>query len=50
MLLSELVERYLAKGNDNALGLLRRISPVAWQYLYFLGHFLGNGQIPLVWA
>lgn len=39
MLLSGLVERYLVKGNDKALDLLRRISPAAWQHLYFLGHY-----------
>ena len=39
MLLSGLVERYLVQGNEKALDLLRRISPVAWQHLHFLGHY-----------
>jgi hypothetical protein len=39
MLLSGLVERHLAQGNDKALDLLRRISPAAWQHLHFLGHY-----------
>ena len=39
MLLSGLVERHQAQGNDKALDLLRRISPAAWQHLHFLGHF-----------
>ncbi len=39
MLLSGLVDRYLAQGNDKALDLLRRISPAAWQHLHFLGHY-----------
>lgn len=39
MLLSGLVERHLAQGNDKALDLLRRISTAAWQHLYFLGHY-----------
>jgi TnpA family transposase len=39
MLLSGLLSRYLASGNDKALDLLRRISPAAWQHLHFLGHY-----------
>ena len=39
MLLSGLLGRYLATGNENALDLLRRISPAAWQHLHFLGHY-----------
>lgn len=39
MLLSGLLSRYLATGNEKALDLLRRISPAAWQHLHFLGHY-----------
>ena len=39
ILLSELLSRTLAVGNENALELLRRISPAAWQHLHFLGHY-----------
>jgi TnpA family transposase len=39
MLLSGLLSRHLATGNEKALDLLRRISPVAWQHLHFLGHY-----------
>ena len=39
MLLSGLLERCLATGNEKALDLLRRISPAAWQHLHFLGHY-----------
>ena len=39
MLLSGLLGRYLATGNEKALDLLRRISPAAWQHLHFLGHY-----------
>jgi TnpA family transposase len=39
MLLSGLLSRSLATDNEKALGLLRRISPVAWQHLHFLGHY-----------
>ena len=40
MLLSGLLERCLATGNEKALDLLRRISPAAWQHLHFLGHYV----------
>jgi hypothetical protein len=39
MLLSGLLGRYLATGNEKQLDLLRRISSAAWQYLHFLGHY-----------
>ena len=39
MLLSGLLNRYLAAGNEKAIDLLRRISPAAWQHLHFLGHY-----------
>ena len=39
MLLSGLLEKCLATGNEKALDLLRRISPAAWQHLHFLGHY-----------
>ena len=39
MLLSGLLPRYLASGNDKALDLLRRISPAAWQHIHLLGHY-----------
>lgn len=39
MLLSGLVERYLAQHNEKALDMLKRISPAAWQHLHFLGHY-----------
>ena len=34
-----LLSRYLAEGNQKALDLLKRISPVAWQHIHFLGHY-----------
>ncbi len=39
MLLSGLLGKSLATGNEKALDLLRRISPAAWQHLHFLGHY-----------
>ena len=39
ILLSGLLNRYQAEGNQKALDLLKRISPVAWQHIHFLGHY-----------
>lgn len=39
ILLSGLLNRYQAEGNQKAIDLLRRISPVAWQNVRFLGHY-----------
>ena len=39
MLLSGLLKRYEAEGNQKALDMLKRISPVAWQHIHFLGHY-----------
>lgn len=44
MLLSGLLSRYLATGNEKAIDLLRRISPAAWQHLHFLGHYAFRGK------
>jgi Tn3 transposase DDE domain len=37
ILLSMLLERYQATGDQRALDLLKKISPVAWQHIHFLG-------------
>jgi TnpA family transposase len=39
ILLSGILNRYQAEGNQKALELLMRISPVAWQHIHFLGHY-----------
>ncbi|MBA8667714.1 Tn3 family transposase [Holosporaceae bacterium 'Namur'] len=39
-ILSKLQEKYEAEGNQKALELLRRISPVAWQHIHFHGHLV----------
>jgi len=39
MLLSGLLNRYQAADDRKALELLKRISPVAWQHIHFLGHY-----------
>jgi TnpA family transposase len=39
IMLSMLLERFQADGNEKALALLQKISPVAWQHIHFLGHY-----------
>jgi TnpA family transposase len=39
MLLSGLLNRYQAADDRKALELLKRISPVAWHHIHFLGHY-----------
>jgi len=44
ILLSALLERYRADGNQKAILLLQKISPVAWQHIHFLGRYLFRGN------
>jgi len=30
---------WVRSGNDKAIALLQKISPVAWQHIHFLGHY-----------
>lgn len=39
LMLSTLLDRYNAVGNEKGLALLQKISPVAWQHIHFLGHY-----------
>jgi len=39
MLLSALLDRYQEEGNAKALAMFKKISPVAWQHIHFLGHY-----------
>jgi len=39
MLLKPLFDKYRATRTQKALPLLRKISPVAWQHIHFLGHY-----------
>ena len=39
-ILSRLLEKYQVEGNAKALALLKKISPVAWQHIHFLGHYV----------
>jgi hypothetical protein len=34
-----LLDRHNASGNEKIIALLQKISPVAWQHIYFLGHY-----------
>jgi len=44
ILLSALLERYNAADDQKAIRLLRKISPVAWQHIHFLGRYLFRGN------
>jgi TnpA family transposase len=39
VILSRLLEKYLAEDNQKAIARLRKVSPVAWQHIYFQGHY-----------
>ncbi len=39
-ILSKLYEKYQAEGNNKAITLLKKLSPVAWRHIHFHGHFL----------
>ena len=43
-ILSKLRDKYEAEGNQKALILLRRISPVAWQHIHFYGHLIFSNE------
>lgn len=40
VLLSKLLERYQAAGNQKAIQLLQKISPVAWRHIHLLGRYM----------
>jgi TnpA family transposase len=44
IMLSRLLDQYQAAGDQKALGLLKKISPVAWQHIHFLGHYDFRGS------
>jgi TnpA family transposase len=43
ILLSALLERYRVTDDKKAIMMLRKISPVAWQHVHFLGRYLFRG-------
>ena len=46
-ILSRLLTKCEASGNEKALALLKKISPAAWRHIHLNGHytFHGDGQI-----
>jgi hypothetical protein len=44
ILLSALLGRYRAAADQKAIMLLRKISPVTWQQIHFLGRYLFRGN------
>jgi TnpA family transposase len=48
IILSLLVDKYKAAGNEKAIAQLQKISPVAWQHIHFLGHYdFKNNRNPI---
>jgi len=39
VILSRLLEKYLAEDNQKAIDQLRKVSPVAWDHTCFQGHY-----------
>jgi hypothetical protein len=47
-MLSLLLDKYKAAGNEKVIALLQKISPVAWQHIHFLGHYdFKNNRNPI---
>jgi TnpA family transposase len=46
-ILSRLLAKYEASGNAKALGMIKKMSPVAWRHIHLNGHytFRSNGQL-----
>ncbi|MEX3860415.1 Tn3 family transposase, partial [Paraburkholderia sp. BR10923] len=40
-------ERYQREGNEKALAMLKKISPVAWRHIHFLGHYTFRNENPI---
>jgi Tn3 transposase DDE domain len=39
LLLSRLLDKHEGASGEKVIALLQKISPVAWQHIYFLGHY-----------
>lgn len=48
LILSMLYERAVGEDNQKALARLKHISPVAWQHIHFLGHYVFRGNKNLI--
>jgi hypothetical protein len=44
---SQLFERYQRDGNQKALDMLKKISPVGWQHIHFLWHYAFRNENPI---
>lgn len=44
LILSKVKEKYEAIGDKKALEILKKISPVAWRHIHFLGHYLFSNE------
>ncbi len=44
-ILSKLLEKYQAEGNQKGLARLERVSPIAWQHIHLLGHYVFNQTV-----
>jgi TnpA family transposase len=48
IILSQLLDKYKAAGNEKVIALLQKISPVAWQHIHFQGHYdFKNNRNPI---
>jgi hypothetical protein len=48
IILSRLLDKYKAAGNEKVIAQLQKISPVAWQHIHFLGHYdFKNNRNPI---
>ena len=48
LLLSTLLDKHKSASSEKAVALLQKISPVAWQHIYFLGHYaFRNNRNPI---
>jgi hypothetical protein len=41
------LDPYQRDGNQNSLAILKKISPVAWQHIHFLGHYAFRNENPI---
>lgn len=46
-MLSMTLDKYKAVVDEKVIALLRRISPVAWQHIHFLGHYAFRDHNPI---
>jgi len=45
IILSELLEKYEKTNDKKTLALIKKISPIAWQHINFLGHYIFQNKI-----